>query len=824
MCILDKCISNSDISTLWSRLKAFSSCPPFKLRTCFTIFSLFIYVLICSFIITTIQTSAFAAPASKDILKPAEKIIRKEIRSGRIPGAVLIIGSSDKIILRKAYGDRSIKPKKQPMTLDTIFDLASLTKVIATTTAVMKLVEDGKLSIDNRISHYWPEFGSNGKEDITVRHLLTHYSGLRADLSLEPDWFGHETALKMIIDEKPVSPPGSRFIYSDINFEILGELVGKISGESLDAYCSENIFQPLAMKNTFFRPKKSLQGCIAPTQFTNGKKGRMLCGEVHDPAAYRMEGVAGHSGLFSTAGDLSIFAKMLLEGGTLSGVRILNSSTVEMMTLPQSPPEQKPLRGFGWSIDAPLAANRAALLPIGSYGHKGYTGTLIWIDPVSNTFIILLTNRVHPYGKGDAEPVRKEIINLVSHSAGTLSVNQALTRRPSLSFFYKTDNNKRPANNDIGKLQTGIDVLKNEGFSQLSGLQLGLITNHSGIDSSGQRTIDLLHKAPNISLMAIFSPEHGLSGKADRKLKSTVEPLTGLPIHSLYGTVLRPTKNMLDGIDALVFDIQDAGVRFYTYITTMAYAMEAAARKGIPFYVLDRPNPLNAVSVQGPVLEKDMTSFTGYFPLPVRHGMTVGELAELFNGEKHIGVKLHVIKMDGYKRDQWFDETGLKWVNPSPNLRSIKEALLYPGIALSEGANVSVGRGTLTPFELVGAPWISAVELTSYLNGRNIKGIGFKPVSFTPESDIYKKRRCHGVRIILSDRDKLDPTLLGVEIISALHKLYPEDFQINKTLDLIGSREVLQEIKNGENPVAISMNWQSHLREFENLRSKYLLY
>jgi len=795
---------------------------PFKLRTCFTTFNLFTYLLICSFII--MQTSAFAAPVSKDILKPAEKIIRQEIRSGRIPGAVLIIGSSDKVILRKAYGNRAIKPKKQPMTVDTIFDLASLTKVIATTTAVMKLAEDGKLSLDERISRYWPEFGSNGKEDITVRHLLTHYSGLRADLPLEPDWSGHETALKMIIDEKPVAPPGSKFLYSDINFEILGELVGKISGGPLDAYCSENIFQPLGMKNTFFKPKKSLQSCIAPTQYTNGKKGRMLCGEVHDPAAYRMEGVAGHAGLFSTAGDLSIFAKMLLEGGTLSGVRILNSSTVEMMTLPQSPPDQKPLRGLGWSIDAPLAANREILLPVGSYGHKGYTGTLIWIDPVSNTFIILLTNRVHPYGKGDAEPVRKQIINLVSRSAGTLSVNQALTRRPSLAPFYKPDNNKRPDNTDIGKVQTGIDVLKNEGFSQLSGLQLGLITNHSGIDNSGQRTIDLLHKAPNINLKAIFSPEHGLFGKADIKLKSTVEPLTGLPVHSLYGAELRPTKNMLDGIDALVFDIQDAGVRFYTYITTMAYAMEAAARKGIPFYVLDRPNPLNALTVQGPVLEKDMASFTGYFPLPVRHGMTVGELAELFNAEKHIGVKLHVIKMDGYKRDQWFDETGLKWVNPSPNLRSIKEALLYPGVALSEGANISVGRGTPTPFELVGAPWINAEELTSYLNSRNIKGIGFKPVSFTPESDIYKKRRCHGVRIILSDRDKLDPTLLGVEIISALHKLYPEDFQINKTLDSIGSREVLQEIKSGENPVAISINWQSHLREFENLRSKYLLY
>ena len=770
------------------------------------------------------RISTAAAVVSKQDLKPAENIIKKEIRSGRIPGAVLIVGSPDRIILRKAYGYRSIKPTKQPMTVDTIFDLASLTKVIATTTAVMKLKDDGKLGIDDKVSEYWPEFKENGKEEITVRHLLTHYSGLRPDLSLGPDWSGYDSAMNMIVGEHPVSPPGSKFLYSDINFEVLGELVRRISGKPLDVYCSEHIFGPLNMDKTFFKPDKSFQSCIAPTQFTNGKKGRMLCGEVHDPAAQRMGGVAGHAGLFSTADDLSVFARMLLNDGAFNGVRILDSRTVESMTLPQSPLDSKPFRGFGWSIDAPFAANREALLPVGSYGHKGYTGTLIWIDPVTNIYIILLTNRVHPYGKGDAEPLRKQIINLVSRAAGTLSVTQVLTHRPALTAFYKHNNDIIASDSGARRVLTGIDVLEKNGFEQFSGLRVGLITNHSGIDSTGRRTVDLLHNAPHITLKAIFSPEHGLSGKADKKIRSTTEPLTGLPIYSLYGDTLTPTEKMLDGIDALVFDVQDAGVRFYTYISTMAYAMRAASRKGIPFYVLDRPNPLNAVSVQGPVLDKDMLSFTGCFPLPVRHGMTIGELAEMFNSENRIGVQLHVLKMKGYKREEWFDQTGLRWVNPSPNLRSLDEAILYPGTALAEGSNVSVGRGTATPFELVGAPWINAEELASYLNSRKIKGVSFKPALFIPDSDIYKNKKCSGVRIVLNDRDDLDPTLLGIEIISALNRLHPGDFQINETLGLIGSREVLQEIKDGENPMKILDHWKDDLAQFKDMRAKYLLY
>jgi uncharacterized protein YbbC (DUF1343 family) len=288
-----------------------------------------------------------------------------------------------------------------------------------------------------------------------------------------------------------------------------------------------------------------------------------------------------------------------------------------------------------------------------------------------------------------------------------------------------------------GKVRTGIEVLNDQKFAPLSGLRVGLITNHSGLDSEGHRTITLLYKAPGVKLVSIFVPEHGLSGKTEGKIPFSSDSATGLPVYSLYGEVERPTEKMLDGLDAIVFDIQDAGVRFYTYVTTMAYAMEASAKKGIAFYVLDRPNPITGSLVQGPLMDKDLRSFVGYFPMPVRHGMTMGELASMFNKENGIGVKLEIFKMRGYQRTDWYDETGLLWVNPSPNLRTLTEATLYPGVAMVEGANISVGRGTETPFELLGAPWVKAKELAGYLNRRKTQGVRFIPVDFIPKSSRF---------------------------------------------------------------------------------------
>jgi uncharacterized protein YbbC (DUF1343 family)/CubicO group peptidase (beta-lactamase class C family) len=776
-----------------------------------TLFILILPVLIQTFLSSPAHS---LETFSREQIAAIEEITNKAIRAGQVPGAVILIGNREKVLYRGALGSRALKPKKLPMTLDTIFDVASLTKVIATTTAFMQLIETGKVSLDNPVAKHWPEFHTNGKEQITVRHLLTHYSGLRSGLDLKPDWSGYEEGLKKMVEEKPISIPGTVFTYSDINFQILGEVIQRISGQSLDQYCDEHIFRPLGMKDTFFKPPPDLHHRIAPTQWDPMTR-QMRRGTVHDGVASRMGGVAGHAGLFSTADDLSRFVRMILNNGSLHDAKILDPSTVEKMTLPQSPSDRIPLRGLGWDIDGPFASNRDELFPAGSYGHTGFTGTGIWIDPISETYAIILTSRLHPIGKGNADPLRSQILSLVSGMVGLVSPEQILAKRPSLKRYYGEDSKR--------KVQTGLDVLVAKRFSPLVGLRVGLITNHSGVDSGGRRSVDLIRRAPGVSLVKIFSPEHGLSGKLEGKVCHTRDSLTDLPVYSLYGNVLKPSRKMLDGLDALVFDIQDAGTRFYTYIATLGYAMEAAAKKGITFYVLDRPNPLTGSRIQGPMMSNDMKSFTGYFPLPIRHGMTVGELAEMFNVENKIGVKLHVVKMAGYQRTSWYDETGLPWVNPSPNLRSLTQAILYPGVAMLEGANVSVGRGTDTPFELLGAPWVSADELTQYLIKRQIPGVRFRPAHFVPHRYRFKDQPCHGIQIILNDRQYFDSPSLGIEIASALYRLYPKDFEIEKTLALMGSRWLVDAIKESE-PHFIVSKWEESLEEFRKLRAKYLLY
>jgi uncharacterized protein YbbC (DUF1343 family)/CubicO group peptidase (beta-lactamase class C family) len=746
-------------------------------------------------------TRADAEPLAA-ALAPIGAVVEDEIRAGRIPGAVVLIGHAGAVVYRRAFGERQVEPVRRPMTEDTIFDLASLTKVIATSTAVMQLVEAGRLHLDDPVVRYWPAFRPHGKARITVRDLLTHYSGLPPDLDLGAKWSGYGAALERIAAATPAGPRGRGFAYGDVNFAVLGELVRRVSGEPLDVYCAKHIFGRLGMRDTGFRPSRRER--VAPTAFVGG---RLLAGAVHDPTARRMGGVGGHAGLFSTADDLAIFAQTMLDRGSAGAIRILRADTVSAMTTSQSPPGAAVHRGLGWDIDSGFAADWHAALPDGSYGHTGYTGTSLWIDPASRSYVIVLTNRVHPDGRGDARPLRTRIAQLV---AGALGAGDRLPPggRPD-----------RPRT-----VETGLDVLAAESFAPLSGLRVGLITNQTGLDATGRRTIDLLRAAPGVRLTAIFSPEHGLYGDMNGKVASGREPVTELAVFSLYGDVTRPTPTMLAGIDALVFDVQDAGVRFYTYVTTMAYAMEAAAAKGIPFYVLDRPDPISADVVQGPVLDDDLRSFTGYFPLPVRHGMTIGELARLFNAENGIGADLHVVAMRGYRRAQWYDETGLRWVAPSPNLRSLGEAALYPGVALVEGANVSVGRGTETPFEVVGAPWLSGEALASYLNRRSIPGVRFEPVSFRPTEQPFAGRACRGVRIVLMDRAVLDAPRLGIEIASGLQRLHRRQFHLDDTLGSVGARWVLEAIREGENPRGIARRWQAALEAYLALRARYLLY
>ncbi len=536
-----------------------------------------------------------------------------------------------------------------------------------------------------------------------------------------------------------------------------------------------------------------------------------------------MGGIAGHAGLFSTANDLAIFARMLLEDGRAGPGTILSPRSIDEMTIPQSPVDAidaGQLRGLGWDLGAPLCANREQLLPVGSYGHFGFTGTMLWIDPVSSTYAIILTNRTYPNGAGDAGPLRREILTLVSDRLGVLSEDRVAECRPSLNSFCALA--KRGSAHTV--VLSGADVLVADGFAQLRGMRVGLITNQTGVTDAGTRDIEAFSDARGLTLGAIFSPEHGLHGDVDESVASGIEPVTGFHFFSLYGKTRRPSAMMLDGLDAMVFDVQDSGARFYTYVTTMAYAMEGAARRGIDFYVLDRPNPISCAIVQGPIMDADLKSFTGYFSVPTRHGMTVGELAEMFNRENHIGARLHVIKMQGYTRSEWFDQTGLRWTPPSPNLRTLTEAALYPGVAMIEGANVSVGRGTDTPFELVGAPWIDSAALLSYLDKRKIPGVRFQSADFTPDADTYAGRSCHGVQISLDDRLALDSPALGIELIAALHHLYVDNFKIDATLSMVGSRRVLEGIKSGADPKQIVAQWQPALENFRILRARYLLY
>jgi uncharacterized protein YbbC (DUF1343 family) len=755
--------------------------------------------LVCQAVVACAATAtpAAAAPPSAK-MTPAEgkaaigAIMREEIAAGNLPGGVIVVGVGDKVVLREAYGERAVLPNRSPATVDTIYDAASLTKVMATAVAIQQLVERGLIDLDKPAAAYWPAFAANGKADITVRQLLTHYAALPAGIPTRA-WSGTEGALDAIVALKPLAPAGSRFVYSDVDFIVLGELVRRVSGQTLETYAAANIFRPLGMRDSGFQPPATLKNRIAPADI---ERGELRWGEVQDPIAFRMGGVAGHAGVFTTADDLTLFARMMASGGTKGGPAVLRPQSIATMIRPQSPPGGPALRGLGWDIDSPYSGFLAPSFSPRSFGHTGYTGTALWIDPDTQSFLIVLSNRLHPNGKGNILPMLRRIATVAGAMAGG-------TRQQVLS---------------------GIDVLEAEGFRQLNGRRIGLITNRSARDAKGRRTADVLHAAAGPKLVALFSPEHGLDAAREGKIASARDEATGLPVHSLYGETRRPTAAMLTGLDALIFDMQDVGTRYYTYATTMAYAMEAAAQYKLDFFVLDRPNPITGSTVQGPVLDADLVSFITYLPLPVRHGMTIGELARLFNEEKRLGARLHVVKMRHYDRASWFDQTGFAWVAPSPNLRRLEQAVLYPGVAMVEAANVSVGRGTDTPFEVMGAPWIDGKALAQYLGGRAIAGVRFEATIFTPREWVFAGQPCQGVRIHLTDRNRLDSPLLGIELMSALQRFHSDRFAIDRTIGMLGSRESLAAIKAQVDPREIAPMWSTALDGFRVRRESSLLY
>jgi uncharacterized protein YbbC (DUF1343 family) len=562
-----------------------------------------------------------------------------------------------------------------------------------------------------------------------------------------------------------------------------------------------------------FNPPVALHPRIAPTERCSRfgypcstPDGTWLRGVVHDPTARRMAGVAGHAGLFSTAADLARFCRMLLNGGTLDDVRILSPLAVARMTRQSTPAGERNVRGLGWDMDSSFSSNRGDLLPLGSFGHTGFTGTSIWIDPQTSTWVVFLSNRVHPDGKGDVTPLRGRVASVAA--AALLPATEAV---------------ETPVG-EARRVHTGIDVLRGEDFARLSGRRVGLLTNHTGLARDGVSTIDLLHAAPNLTLVALFSPEHGIRGILDAKVPSSVDERTGLTIHSLYGETRRPTADMLQDIDTMVVDLQDIGSRFYTYMSSLAYVMEAAAPRGIDVVILDRPNPINGSHVEGPVQDAGVDGFTGYFPMPVRHGLTLGELARLFNSERAIGARLHVVEMRGWARDAWWDNTGLTWVNPSPNMRNIWQATMYPGIGAIEFANISVGRGTDGPFQYVGAPWVNGQMLAETLNEARLPGVRFYPVTFTPTASKYAGEICGGVYIVVTDRLSVRPVRVGLELVAALARLFPGQLELGRTAILFGAAQQLARAMAGEQTEAIAREWVEGESTWRALRDRYLLY
>jgi len=840
---------------------------------------------------------------SQPDFSPITTLMNEGIAEHRLPGGVVLIDHNGHQVFEQAYGNRKVAGElspdgstaAEPMTEDTIFDMASLSKCLSTATAMMQLYEQGKFQFDDPVAKYLPDFAQNGKEHVTIRELLTHYSGLPPDVPLKDPWGlaapDKAEGIRRAMESKLVNTPGTHFEYSDINFITLGALVEKLSGETLDEYAEQHIFKPLGMTHTRYLPIAEACGpytivgaaitlppqiptdegarChgdqwnaldwipnIAPTTHddegnaeTNPHFNMLTRGTVHDPTTRRMGGVAGHAGVFSTAHDVSLFANALLEKLLYnSGPFPLKQSTLKLMTEPEQPALAEDtatiftpdghltkgvaLRGFGWDINTAFSRPRGSIFPIGSFGHTGFTGTALWMDPASDTAVILLANAVHPRGSPPISALRGAIATAAARALGLDD--------PAL---------------------TGIDVLEETHFAALrdadarhhNHLRLGLLTNQSGLDSHGRRTVDILFtdaakEVPGLTLTTLFSPEHGLFGARDTtNIPNDTDPATHLPIISLYGAKpeqRHPSPDSLKNLDAVVIDLQDAGVRFYTYETVTGYFLEAAAHQralghNLEIIILDRPNPIGGTQVQGPVSDPGSESYINYMPLPVRHGLTLGELALYFNSERMlpnatnpniqapINALLSVVAMQNWHRADYFDNTHLPWTNPSPNLRTLAAATLYPGLGFLDATDVSVGRGTDKPFEQIGASYINGTQLAAYLTARHIPGVSFSPTTFAVEenSNHYPGhgKTIPGVAFTVTDRLALDSPELGIEVLSALHHLYPK-FPIDKAAHLIANTDTIQALASNEDPRKIAAAWSADLAKYTQRRERYLLY
>ena len=744
---------------------------------------------------------------------------RDAVQSGEIPGVVVLVGRGNDVLLLRAYGWRRLVPDPAPMTTDTIFDIASLTKPFGTTLAVMSLVERGAVKLDAPLGRYLKEFRGPAFAHVTIQRVLTHSAGFPA---IPPPGAVKHASLDTAraIARLPFDyAPGSGTQYSDVGFILLGEVVRRVSGQPLDRYLERTIYKPLGLRDTMFNPRVGLRDRIAPTEWADGK---MLVGEVHDPRARQLGGVAGHAGLFSTAADLGRICRMLISGGALNGKRVFKPATVHAMWTRTA--DGSGSRALGWDIASVYARSMMPFFPPESPIHTGFTGTSVLLDPRTGTYVILLTNRVHPNGGGAAK-IRDLRVRVTAAVGAALFGGEPLPPAEGDASSPAADGAVEPkVSAPAPPVRTGLDVLERQNFTPLAGSSVGLVTNQTGRDAGGRRTVDVLAAAPGVRLTAIFSPEHGLTGDANTEVPHGRDPVTGVPVWSLYGSVKRPSAAMLKDVNLLVFDIQDVGVRYYTYLTTLVYVMEEAARYRIPVVILDRPNPITGRHVEGPLMDVDLGSFTAPHPIPVRTGMTIGEFGRMVAAERQIPVSLTVIPVAGWDRSRWYDETALPWVNPSPNIRSVTEALLYSGVGLLEATNLSVGRGTDWPFEVIGAPWIEPIGLAAALNELRLPGVSFEPLTFTPTEDVYSRLACGGIRLVVTDREAIRPVAVGLSIARALRERYRDQFKPEGIQNLLVNRSTMWAFLRGD-PLPRVMAWAEMARaSFLNRRASYLIY
>ncbi|HET8576271.1 MAG TPA: exo-beta-N-acetylmuramidase NamZ domain-containing protein, partial [Methylomirabilota bacterium] len=745
-----------------------------------------------------------------------DEAARDTVGAAEAPGVVILVGQRDQVLYRKAVGSRALVPSIESVTLDTIFDVASLTKVVATTPAVLALWEQGRIDLDAPLGRYLREFRGPGRGEVTIRRLLTHSAGMPDLPARDAMARGFPEAARQLAGVGLAAAPGSTFLYSDTGFILLAEVVRRVSGERLDHFVQRRFYGPLGMRDTAFNPPGSWRRRIAPTEVVNGAL--PLRGVVHDGNARLLGGVAGHAGLFSTADDLGRFCQMLLNGGILGGRRYLKEATVRAMFSPFVVGEVT--RGLGWDMASPYSRTLGSFFAMGSVGHTGFTGTALWLDPASRGYLIILTNRVHPYGKGTVAELRRRVSAAVGLRFAPTGPPPAVA---DIAASGSPAADQATARSE--PVRTGLDQLAASNFSLLAGRSVGLLTNQTGVDAQGRRGIDLLAAAPGVTLRAIFSPEHGLDGQSDSNVPNGRDAATGLPVWSLYGADRRPSAEMLTGVDTLVFDIQDVGVRYYTYLTTLVYILEEGARRRIRVVVLDRPNPITGRVVEGPVMDPDLRSFTAPHPIPVRTGMTIGEFAKMVVAERKLPVDLTVVPLENWERGQWFDQTGLPWINPSPNIRSPLEALLYSGIGLLESTNVSVGRGTSTPFEIVGAPWISEPQvLADALNARGLPGVQFQAVYFTPSSSVYAGQGLNGVQLVVTNRETIRPVTVGLALARELADRYPAQYRPASIQNLLVNRSTMWSFLRAD-PLMRILSWAEARRaSFLQRRASYLIY